>query len=230
MVTAFPNLKGIATNDLVESIGGGSFKASYINWSRTLQLMRDNAPEWTVEVVFSPDGGILHKAPVGGYLLLRAKHLDGTTGPEVPQAVMDSRNNSIAFDRITSRDITDTHRRGACMCLAYTTGLAGELWAKMPLESGYASSDDDVPEKPRQSAKTSSKASAAKSAPAKTGATEGAFIAACLAKGLNEKAAKSLIPKLNGDFENGLKTIAEKDEAFVAKINSQFPDAPGEDY
>ena len=37
----FPNLAGVATNDLVEKIGG-SFAASYINWSRTLQLLRQN--------------------------------------------------------------------------------------------------------------------------------------------------------------------------------------------
>ena len=51
-----PNLKGVATKDLVEKIGTGKFSASYINWSRTMQLLRDNAPGWTVETVFAPDG------------------------------------------------------------------------------------------------------------------------------------------------------------------------------
>ena len=33
-----PNLAGVATKDLVETKGGGSFSASYINWSRTMNL------------------------------------------------------------------------------------------------------------------------------------------------------------------------------------------------
>ena len=41
----FPNLAGIATKDLVENIGTGKFKASYINWSRTMNLLRQNAPD-----------------------------------------------------------------------------------------------------------------------------------------------------------------------------------------
>ena len=41
-----PNLAGVATSDLVEKIGGGSFKASYINWSRTMNLLHSHAPGW----------------------------------------------------------------------------------------------------------------------------------------------------------------------------------------
>ena len=80
-----PNLKGVATQDLVESIGSGRFSASYINWSRTMQLFRENAPGWQVETLFAADGTLLHKAPVGGYLLLRLRHLDGSCTPEVPR-------------------------------------------------------------------------------------------------------------------------------------------------
>ena len=112
----FPNLAGTATNDLIEKIGGGSFAASYINWSRTLQLLRQNAPGWTVETKEAPDGGILFQAPVGGYLQLRVRHEDGTVGAWVPQAIMDNRNKAIPNDKISARDITDTQRRGACLC------------------------------------------------------------------------------------------------------------------
>lgn len=132
-----PNLAGVATADLVEKIGGGNFQASYINWSRTLHLLRTHAPGWLPELVSSPDGGILHAAPQGAFLLLRFRHTDGTTTPEVPQAVMDTRNAAIVFDKVTARDITDTHRRGVCMAAALTFGLAYELWAKVALESGY---------------------------------------------------------------------------------------------
>ena len=50
-------------------------------------------------------------------------------------------SRAIPLERITARDITDTHRRGVCMAAAFTFGLAYELWAKLPLESGYADSE-----------------------------------------------------------------------------------------
>lgn len=141
-----PNLAGIATGDLVEQIGGGNFKASYINWSRTLHLLRENAPGWLPELVKNDVGEIFHSAPVGAYLLIRFRHMDGTVTPEVPQAIMDSRNAAIATAKITARDVTDTHRRGVCMAAALTFGLAYELWAKIPLESGYG--EQEQSEKP----------------------------------------------------------------------------------
>ncbi|TFI06722.1 hypothetical protein E4P35_14325 [Thiopseudomonas sp. 4R-3cl] len=140
----FPNLAGIATADLVEQIGTGKYAASYINWSRTMHLLREHAPGWLPELVTAPDGYILHQAPVGAYLLIRFRKGDQTT-PPVPQAVMDNRNAAIPVERITARDITDTHRRGVCMAAALTFGLAYELWAKMPLESGYAEHERPAP-------------------------------------------------------------------------------------
>lgn len=137
MTTNIPNLAGVATSNLVEQIGTGKYSASYINWSRTMALLREHAPGWQPELVTAPDGYVLHQAPVGAYLLIRFRNGDVTT-PPVPQAVMDTRNAAIPIERITARDITDTHRRGVCMAAAFTFGLAYELWAKLPLESGYA--------------------------------------------------------------------------------------------
>ena len=97
-------------------------------------------PGWQPELVHAPDGYILHQAPVGGYLMIRFRNGDTVT-PAVPQAIMDNRNAAIPVDKITARDITDTHRRGVCMAAAFTFGLAYELWAKLPLESGYADSE-----------------------------------------------------------------------------------------
>lgn len=131
-----PNLAGVATDDLVETIGAGSFKASYINWSRTLQLLREHAPGWLPETVPNAEGSLLHAAPVGCYLLIRFRNGEQVT-PAVPQAVMDTRNAAIQHDKITARDLTDTHRRGVCLAAAMTFGLAYELWAKLPLESGH---------------------------------------------------------------------------------------------
>lgn len=142
-MTTYPNLAGVVTQDLVEHIGTGKFAAAYVNWSRTMALLREHAPGWHPELVNAPDGYILHQAPVGAYLLIRFRNGDEVT-PPVPQAIMDNRNAAIPLERITARDITDTHRRGVCMAAAFTFGLAYELWAKLPLESGY----HDEPAKP----------------------------------------------------------------------------------
>jgi hypothetical protein len=149
-----PNLKGVATNDLVESIGTGKYSATYINWSRTMQLLRDHAPGWMPELVPSTrNGGVLWESPVGCYLMLRFQHISGYVTPMVPQAIMDYKNNSIPLAKITSRDITDTERRGSCLLASKQFGLAYELWAKMPLENPYRVVDDLPKEASSSSAK-----------------------------------------------------------------------------
>lgn len=134
----YPNLAGVATDNLIEKINSSKFKAPYINWSRTMHLLRTHASGWLPEMVQTADGHVIHRAPQGAYLMIRFVHADGRTTPAVPQAIMDTSNNSIALDKITSRDVTDTQVRGICKAAALLFGLAYELWAKMPLESGYA--------------------------------------------------------------------------------------------
>ena len=219
-----PNLKGIATKDLVETIGSGRFQASYINWSRTMQLLRDNAPGWMVETVFAADGGMLHKVPVGGYLLLRLRHLDGTVTPEVPQAVMDNRNSAIAFDKITARDITDTHRRGSCLVLAFQTGLAHELWAKMPLESGYQVADEQEIQQVKSQAQTgkTTSSSTVQAAVEDAKGSKKEFISLAKEMGLIEPAIKDLIGKINENYDTGIKTLKSKDKDFILAMNDKF--------
>ncbi len=228
----FPNLAGVVTKDLVESIGTGKFTASYVNWSRTLQLLRSHAPGWAVEVKEAPDGGILFQAPVGGYLQLRVAHTDGTVGPWVPQAIMDNRNKDIAFERIGARDITDTQRRGACLCLAYTFGLAAELWAKMKLESGWGVSDDDgtAPAPKAQAAPVVTSAAPAAASGGTSEATEATFREAALEKGIHTVAIDALVAivndKLSGDFKKGLGVLASKT---ASELNAKYAPAKTEE-
>jgi hypothetical protein len=119
-----------------------------------MHLLRTNAPGWLPELHATHDGDTVHKAPGGGYLLIGFSHIDGHHTPPVPQAIMDNKNNSIPYDKITARDITDTHRRGVCMAAALTFGLAYELWAKMPLETGYADEAKPEQSKPVDHVKT----------------------------------------------------------------------------
>jgi hypothetical protein len=128
MPESIPNLAGVATKDLVETIGTGNYKASYINWARTFNLLHQHAPGWYLEMVLTNDGAQVWPAPGnGGSLMLRFCHIDGTKLAPVPQAIMDNRNNSIPLDKITSRDLTDTHRRGGCLAAAMAFGLGHEL-------------------------------------------------------------------------------------------------------
>ena len=218
-----PILSGVATQDLVEHIGTGSYKASYINWSRTMELLRKNAPGWMVEIVRTPDGEILHRASVGAEMLLRFRHIDGTVTTDVPQAVMDHRNNSIPYDKITSRDITDTHRRGSCMAAAFLFGLAYELWAKMPLESGYQVADEGTIQKVRESVKKEPKAAPAAKAPVNDAdESQQRFLELAQKMGLCEPAISDLVKRIKGDFSSGLKTLQSKDEAFVTEMNKKF--------
>ena len=224
-----PNLAGVATKDLVESIGTGKFSASYINWSRTLQLLRQHAPGWLVDTVPAADGGLLHRAPVGAYLLIRFVNVDGTTTPAVPQAIMDHRNNAIPYDKITARDVTDTQRRGACLAAAMIFGLAAELWAKMPLESGWGQEGDEAPKAaPTVTKAAPAKEAAAKPAPSASEPTEADFREAALAKGFTTHAIDGLIGVLKGDFAKGVATVAKKSAADVEGINAKYAPAESE--
>ena len=197
-----PNLAGVASKNLVESIGTGKYSASYINWSRTMNLLHEHAPGWMVDYVPNAEGGLLHRAPNGGYLLIGFRHIDGATTPALPQAVMDNRNNAIAYDKISARDITDTQRRGMCMAAAMTFGLAYELWAKMPLESGYGGS-----EAPAEAPKAAPKAAAAKEV------TEATFREAALDLGIHTEAIDKiceLVKGKGGDWAGGIALLKGK--------------------
>lgn len=192
-----PNLAGVATRDLVETIGTERFKAPYINWSRTMNLMREHAPGWLVDYVPNAEGGLLHKAPIGGYVLIRFLNMETQQlTPALPQAVMDNRNKSIPCDKIQARDITDTQRRGFCMAAAMHFGLAYELWAKMPMENGYTQSAESAPDV----AKTVTKE-----------VNEEMFREQALEKGVDTTAIDALVGivkgKLGNDFNKGLKSL-----------------------
>ena len=201
-----PNLAGVATKDLVEKIGSGKFSAAYINWSRTLNLLRTHAPGWTASCITAADGGLLHRAPVGAYLLIQFVHVDGTETPAEPQAVMDHLNNAIPYDKITARDVTDTQRRGTCLAASFVFGLAYELWAKMPLESGYQS--EEAPAAPK-AAPAATKAPSAEAVKASE-VTEATFREAALEKGVHTVAIDAIVKKLNGKWEAGLATLGKK--------------------
>lgn len=230
-----PNLAGVVTKDLVDKIGTGKYAAPYVNWSRTMQLLRENAPGWLVDYEPAADGSILHRAPVGAFLMIRFRHLDGTVTPSLPQAVMDNRNNAIPYDKISARDISDTQRRGMCMAAAMTFGLAYELWAKMPLENPYRiSSDVEVeaaPKAPVSAPLAEEKApTTKKAAPASGGTsevTEATFRETCLECGLTTHACDGILGVIKGDYAAGVSTLKGKTQKQIEDLNTKF--APADD-
>ena len=165
-----PNLRGIVQPADCVTKGdkdkGGKFVVTYLPWSRCAQLMQEHANGWFAECIPAEGGGLLHNAPVGCYLLIRFVHIDGTATPAFPQAVMGNQpvlnadgtprknkagypmndpNGSIPFKEITSRDVTDTQRRGFCLAAAMVFGLGAELWAGNMGENPYRPAEGDTP-------------------------------------------------------------------------------------
>ncbi len=137
-----PNLAGVIKKDDIYQKGGGSFKASYVAWAKTSQLLREHAPGWSFHLA-AKDGNYVWQAPDGtGYLMCyfavdrehREKH---GNMPLFPFPIMDNRNMPVKLEKISSRILTDSHRRALCACAAFTFGLAYELWAdEEVLEAG----------------------------------------------------------------------------------------------
>ena len=134
----FPNLGNVITTDDVSQKGTGSYKADYVNWCRTMHLLHEHAPGWQFALANAPGGGHVWKAPnETGYVVGYFIGPDRQTSPHFPQAIMDNRNNAIAFDKVSARDLTDSHRRCLCTAAAAQFGLAWQLWAREEIENPH---------------------------------------------------------------------------------------------
>ena len=143
-MSEIPNLAGIATENLVESIGSGSFSARYINWAKTLNLLHEHAPGWLPHCVHREDGDVVFRVANSGYVQIYFCHTDETTLPPVVQAIMDNRHKAIPFDQITAVDVSNAIVRGYCKAAAVCFGLAFELWSGDSMESGYTPTENRV--------------------------------------------------------------------------------------
>ncbi len=142
----FPNLGDVITTDDVSQKGSGSYKADYVNWCRTMHLLHQHAPGWQFALANAPGGGHVWKAPNGsGYVVGYFISSEGQTTPHFPQAIMDNRNNAVAFDKISARDLTDSHRRCLCTASAASFGLAWQLWAREEVENPHREEKETKP-------------------------------------------------------------------------------------
>jgi len=156
-----PYLAGVVTANDVRQKGSGSYAADFVSWAKIMQLINEKAPGWMPQLGMSPEGGHVFKAPNDtGYLQVCFVHSEEGETMEWPQAIMDNRNNPIAYEKITARDVTDTHRRAICSAAAAFFSLGYELWAR----EEYAAAEG-LAEPPEPVSKPA-KAAAAKSKPA----------------------------------------------------------------
>lgn len=141
-----PYLAGIITTDDVSTKGTGNFKADYVNWARIANLLHQHAPDWEFHLRLTADGNHIWKAPNGtGYVVGYFTGPDNDSTPDFPQAVMDNRNAPVLYEKISARDVTDTHRRCLCTAAAYSFGLAYELWAKEEVENPHREESEGAP-------------------------------------------------------------------------------------
>ena len=109
------------------------------------------------------------------------------------------------------------------MAAAMVFGLAAELWAKMPLESGWGQTEDDQPATTAPKAKTAAKAAKPVEKAAEMGKIdEVTFREKALERGLSTTAIDALVSKLKGDFATGIKTLNAKSDQDIAKINDMY--------
>lgn len=152
---AYPCLDDVITSDDISTKGGGKFAADYVNHMKVAQLLRKHARGWDFELkTFVDNDGIEHdcwRAPNGSAYLKGFFRAPAGSGfmdtPPMSQAVMDHKNQPIAWDRVSSRDVTDTERRCMCTAAARHFGLAWQLWAKVPIEDPMVEHASPAPAK-----------------------------------------------------------------------------------
>lgn len=146
----YPNLAGVITKDDVFRKGTGSYAADYVSWARIANYLHTHASGWMMQVKQAPDyQGHVWKSPDGsGYLTVFFKHEDGTQTPDFIYAITDNRNVPIAWDKINSRMVCDSHRRALCAASAFFFSLGYELWAREEIEEAKADSPLPTVEQP----------------------------------------------------------------------------------
>ena len=144
----FPNLGDVITTDDVSTKTAGKYKADYINWARTMHLLHLHAPGFQFHLAHYVDSGHVWKAPNGtAYVVGYFTGPNGQRTPDFPQAVMDNRNDAIGFDKVTARDLTDSHRRCLCTAAAAQFGLGWQLWAREEVENPHREEKKGKPAK-----------------------------------------------------------------------------------
>lgn len=131
----YPNLAGVITKDDVFRKGTGSYAADYVSWARIANHLHTKAPGWQFALMQDDNNSHVWKAPDGsGYIMGYFRGPDGESTVCFPYPCQDHRNQPVAFEKVSCRVLTDTHRRGLCAAAAYFFSLGYELWAREEIE------------------------------------------------------------------------------------------------
>ena len=122
----------IQPSDVYEKAG-----RKYCKWARIAFYLNKHAKGWNFQIKLPPESptspsffDAVWKAPDGsGYLMCYFTDPNGGETGLFPYAIMDHRNNPIKIDKISARDVSDSHRRALAACAAFTFSLGYELWA-----------------------------------------------------------------------------------------------------
>ena len=160
-----PNLENVIKHEDVYEKAG----RKYCKWARIAFYLNKHAKGWNFQLKLPPESptspsffDAVWKAPDGsGYLMCYFTDPQGGETGLFPYAILDNRNNPIKIDRISARDVSDSHRRALAACAAFTFSLGYELWAFNEVASA---NETERPHKARQAAPVQNVFIAAKAA------------------------------------------------------------------
>ena len=126
-----PDLSGLITKEDVNHINMGNRQIDYTSWAKITQLIKQNAPGWEFNLRQSESSNFVWSAPNGtGFFVCYFTSPEKEATADFPYPIMDHRNNPVKFSEISSRVLTDNHRRAFCACACFTFALAHEMWSQ----------------------------------------------------------------------------------------------------
>jgi len=126
-----PDLSGLITKDDVNHINMGNRQIDYTSWAKVSQLLKQHAPGWEFNLRQSESSNFVWSAPNGtGFFVCYFTSPEKEVTADFPFPIMDHRNNPVKFSEISSRVLTDNHRRAYCACSCFTFALAHEMWSQ----------------------------------------------------------------------------------------------------
>ena len=125
----------------------GNYK--YVSWAKIANYLHEHAKGWDFHLELPPESPTnplsnlaVWKAPdETGFLMGYFTDPKGNKTSSFPYPIMDYRNNPVKWEKISSRDISDSHRRALCACAAFTFSLGSELWTGNEIVSKEIGSD-----------------------------------------------------------------------------------------
>jgi len=185
---SIPDLSGlISKEDLHKK---GSF-ATYMNWARTTQYLREHAPNWEFHLEPKNEEYVWPSPDGSGYLMCFFQNGERKT-PLFPFPIMDNRNNPLPLEKISARDVSDSHRRGLCACAAFVFGLAYELWARIEIEEAEKADATPVKKEIARSPQRGANAKQVKPSPAAHEMVTGKVAQASIPQSQKDALAKEL--------------------------------------